>query len=104
MAGPSTQISFLLEYKSLKRRLNAASLNHVPLAILKSLKGTFGKEFTLKYQSSTQSYHKEPVAVEGDFIIKRWSEQYKCYVDVLSLIEIESGDRLTVAPLPRVEV
>ena len=44
------------------------------------------------------------MAVEGGFIIKRWSEQYKCYVDVLSLIEIESGDRLTVAPLPRVEV
>ena len=42
--------------------------------------------------------------VEGDFIIRRWSEQYQCYVDVVSLIEIEGGDRLTVAPCPRVEV
>ncbi len=104
MAGPSTEISFLLDYNSSRRSLRANSLNHMPSVIVKSLKETFDKEFTLKYITSTQSFSEEPVAIHGDFIIRRWSSQYNCFVDVVSLIEIESGDKLTVAPCPSVEV
>ena len=104
MAGPSSQISFLLEYKTSRRCLQANSLNFVPSAIIKSLKETFDKDLTLKYVTSTEKYSEEPVAVEGSHIIRRWSKQYDCYVDVVSLLEIESGDRLTVAPCPRAEV
>ncbi len=64
MAGPSTEISFLLDYKSSRRSLRANSLNHMPSVIVKSLKETFDKEFTLKYITSTQSFSEEPVCVQ----------------------------------------
>ena len=41
---PSTEISFLLDYKSSRRSLRANSLNHMPSVIVKSLKETFDKE------------------------------------------------------------
>lgn len=104
MAGPSSEISFLLEYRSSRRSLNASSLNVVPSVILKSLKERFNKDFTLKYSYSTQNASEESVAVDGDSMIQRWSSDYNCYVDVLSLVEIKAGDRLTLVPCPRSEV
>jgi len=103
MAGPSSQISFLLDYKGSARSLQANSLNLVPLAIIKALDETFDRDFSLKYLCASTDEDPEPVAVDGEFIIKKWSTEYNRYVDVVSLLEIRGGDQLTIAPRPRAD-
>ena len=74
-AGSSSQISFLFEYEGSRRCLLASA-----------------------------SVDEEPVEVQGTHIIQRWSEEFNCFVDVVSVIEIESGYKLTVTTCPKMPV
>lgn len=103
-AGPSSQISFLFEYEGSRRCLRVSCPNKVPDAIICALQETFGTHFTLKCLLASASVDEEPVEVQGTHIIQRWSEEFNCFVDVVSVIEVESGDKLTVTTCPKVPV
>ena len=38
------------------------------------------------------------------FLLQRWSEKWRCFVDVAEIAEIKDGDRLTIAPVPAKEI
>ena len=38
------------------------------------------------------------------FLLQRWSEKGRCFVDVSEIAEIKDGDRLTIAPVPAKEI
>lgn len=40
------------------------------------------------------------VEVHGSHLMQRWSEEWKCFVDVVSVVEVADGDRITIIPAP----
>ena len=40
------------------------------------------------------------VDVDGSHLMQRWSDEWKCFVDVASLVEVADGDRITNIPAP----
>jgi len=38
------------------------------------------------------------------FLLQRWSEKWRCFVDVSEITELKDGDRLSIAPVPAKEV
>lgn len=42
------------------------------------------------------------VDVNGSHLMQRWSEEWKSFVDVVSLVEVANGDRINIIPIPSV--
>lgn len=96
LEGPSTLLSLLLEYEGSKMCLKVPRLDDLPCAIMSAVKSRSGLNVTLKVVPvSTSTVDKEPVKeLESTHVIQRWSKEFQCYVDVLSVVEVESGDKL----------
>ncbi len=105
MAGPSSEVSFLLEYQHSRRCLTTRRLNDVPGTIKRSLRESFETDISLKYSKipcDEDEDYPEELEVQGRYMIQRWSDKFNCFVDVVCLREIRSGDRLTVVSCPTI--
>ena len=40
------------------------------------------------------------VDADGSHLMQRWANEWKCFVDVVSLVEVADGDRITIIPAP----
>lgn len=95
------QIKVLVEYQTSKRCVTAQCLRDLPSCITAALKSSFGLDVTLKVLPITQ-VGEVAVDVNGSHLMQRWSEEWKSFVDVVSLVEVANGDRINIIPIPSV--
>ena len=90
----------LLKLEGSRKQLRGCK-EDLPFAIEREL-GKWGKDACLLplSASGTDSVSGSATSGKQRFILQRWSSKWSTYVDVSSLSELESGDKLTVVLQP----
>ena len=95
-SGPSSQVNVLVEFQNSRRCVRAQRLEDLPAKICSTINDLFKVAVTLEVLPICAS----SVKVHGSHIMQRWSEEWKCFVDVVSIVEVADGDRITIIPAP----